>query len=192
MAPGLHSHGIAAGFTLLAALLLTPPGHAAQHIPGAAVKAEASPRDDGGKLAGRPAGEGRPRPGRMPDEAAAPSEDDEADDPSPTVSRTPGLALSSPSASASDTPTRPHRYSRPHGPRAPYRQWEEPSEEEEAPAEAQPSPSTSTTAPAVADEAAQPPGSGDSDPRIHVLSMGAGLTLTGLGLGFLGLRLRRQ
>ncbi|MER0446854.1 hypothetical protein ABR738_20185 [Streptomyces sp. Edi4] len=179
MAPGIRS--LTAAVSLTAALLLTPPPHAAAvgdptPSPSASPSVGASPSIspsatspsprvsfDDQHLAGSRAGVGRTRPGRI--DAQYPSVADASDPLTPALDETPpqppvrvpatDTARPSPPPPPAPTPT-----AAPAHPRLPRHQ----------------SPQALST---------------DSDLRFHVLSLGAGLALTGLGLGFLALRLRR-
>ncbi|MGW0563516.1 hypothetical protein ACWDZ4_23645 [Streptomyces sp. NPDC003016] len=146
-------------------------------------------------LAGRPAGEGRTRPGRTPDKSAAPSgsgsataEAAESGGTSPSGStgatRSPSASASgsaSASASASATPREP--YAPPPG-GVHEEALEDPWHESAA------SPSHAAP-PGAAREGSRQAVAQSGPLGVHVLPLGVGLSLVGLGLGFLGLRLRR-
>ncbi|MEU3374342.1 hypothetical protein ACFYM2_02630 [Streptomyces sp. NPDC006711] len=177
MAPGIRS--LTAAVSLTAALLLTPPPHAAAvgdptSSPSASPSAGASPSVspsatspsprasfDDQHLAGSRAGVGRTRPGRI--DAQYPSVADASDPLTPALDETPPrppARIPAPDTARPSPPPAPTPTAAPARPRLPRRQ----------------SPQALST---------------DSDLRFHVLSLGAGLALTGLGLGFLALRLRR-
>ncbi|MFV6030384.1 hypothetical protein [Streptomyces sp. NPDC056264] len=123
------------------------------------------PSPDGtASLAGRPAGEGRPRPGRF----VPPATDDTAQ---PEDSRT---------ETATDQESS-------EGPAAVGREDEGVREEEAVAPDTAPA-SRPGVAPRMASESAAPL----VDQRIPVLTLGVGLALMGLGIGFLGLRMRRR
>ncbi|MFD5103251.1 hypothetical protein [Streptomyces albidochromogenes] len=180
----------------------TPPGDAGERdlLPGVAApdrperpeRPAASAASPTGTLAGRPAGEGRRRPGRPPAHSADPGRDEEADEkasPSPSASPSGGARVS-PSASASGSASAPA--SSPAAPRKSYapESWDV-HEEALDEADQEPAAPTSDRPPGAAPEGSEQVVA-QSDPLgVHVLPLGAGLTLMGLGLGFLGLRLRR-
>ncbi|QGV79560.1 hypothetical protein [Streptomyces ficellus] len=121
-------------------------------------------------LAGRPAGEGRQRPGRPVSPSATPSD---------------GTSPGSPSGSATASRTKTAT--------APKPPWHEEQESEavpesESPAVADPPHSP----PAAAYEPTATTADTLADRQIPVLTLGVGLAMMGLGLGFLGLRIRRR
>ncbi|MGW0465040.1 hypothetical protein ACWDX6_07165 [Streptomyces sp. NPDC003027] len=117
-------------------------------------------------LAGRPAGEGRERPGR-PASSVAPVSPHEPDDPSRT-----STATSDERPDARD----------------------EPDEDLQAvpPGDAAPPSAPSASRPAAAHRAGAEAGPTSADQQVPVLTLGAGLALVGLGIGFLGIRMRRR
>ncbi|MFG3038735.1 hypothetical protein ACGFYZ_17755 [Streptomyces sp. NPDC048330] len=145
----------------------TGTGSGTGSAPGPAAAPDTGPTDapapsGSASLAGRPAGEGRPRPGRS--ETAGES----AAAPSPGPSRTE-------TATDEDLPD------------AVEEEDEGVREEEALVPEAAPA-SLPATGARMAPEASPTLG----DQRIPVLTLGAGLALMGLGIGFLGLRMRRR
>ncbi|MFF8291559.1 hypothetical protein ACF068_20335 [Streptomyces sp. NPDC016309] len=139
----------------------TAPGSVA----GPTRHAPASP-----SLAGRPAGEGRQRPGRPASPSASPSGD---------VSPGPSAGTARPPRTK--TATAPGL---PQG-----RETEaEAVPEEESPAATD----TPHSPPAAAYEPAAQTAGTLADRQIPVLTLGVGLAMMGLGLGFLGLRMRRR
>ncbi|MBT2490610.1 hypothetical protein J7E96_19245 [Streptomyces sp. ISL-96] len=178
----------------------TPPdgGEDRELVPGVGApdwpeRPSASAASPAKSLAGRPAGEGRTRPGRPSDKSAPPSRSEEeggkaSPSGSGSPSGSPGVAPSrsasgSASASASSAATPLKSY-------APE-PWDVHEEALEEPGN-DPDGSPSIAAPPGAAHEGSEQVVAQSDPLgIHVLPLGAGLTLVGLGLGFLGLRLRR-
>ncbi|MET9519691.1 hypothetical protein [Streptomyces sp. NPDC002994] len=166
------------------------PGVGAPDWPERPFASAASP---GKSLAGRPAGEGRTRPGRAPDKSGAASgNEEEGGKASPSgsgnPSGSPGVTPSpSASGSASASASSPATPLKSHGPDP----WDVHEEALEEPGNA-PTISPSNAPPGAAHEGSEQVVA-QSDPLgVHVLPLGAGLTLVGLGLGFLGLRLRRS
>ncbi|WP_093799992.1 hypothetical protein [Streptomyces sp. Wb2n-11] len=146
-------------------------------------------------LAGRPAGEGRTRPGRTPGKDAAPSGSGSA---TPEAAESGGASPSgsagathSPSASASgsasasaSTSATPRTSYAPSSGEVHEEALEEPWRE--------PAASPSSHAPPGTARKGSQQAVAQSDPLgVHVLPLGVGLSLFGLGLGFLGLRMRR-
>lgn len=121
-------------------------------------------------LAGRPAGEGRQRPGRPVSPSVSPSDD-----------ASPGAASGSADPARTKTATAPGMppEDEPEAEAVP---------ETESPAAADPPRSP----PAAAYEPAAQTADTLADRQIPVLTLGVGLAMMGLGLGFLGLRIRRR
>ncbi|MFF7204041.1 hypothetical protein [Streptomyces sp. NPDC008141] len=143
-------------------------------------------------LAGRPAGEGRPRPGRpLPPVSVSPSTPSVSAKPSLTPSGTPSATRSasvSASPSASAPPSRRHH----HPPRPRLTEEEEPwTEEHEEDAE-QPAPPPTPFAPAAARQQQEQAAPEAVARQISPLSLGIGMALMGLGIGFLAVRMRRR
>ncbi|GAA2474900.1 hypothetical protein [Streptomyces gobitricini] len=143
----------------------TDTGTAPGAVLGPTRDAVASP-----SLAGRPAGEGRQRPGRPASPSVSPSDD-----------ASPGAASGSAGPARTRTAT------------APELPWGEEPEAEavpetESPAVADPPRSP----PAAAYEPAAQTADTLADRQVPVLTLGVGLAMMGLGLGFLGLRIRRR
>ncbi|MEV6395000.1 hypothetical protein AB0M39_09530 [Streptomyces sp. NPDC051907] len=144
-------------------------------------------------LAGRPAGEGRPRPGRKvpregdADRSRGPSAKPGRASDSPTRSAPPSGSASRP-ASASTTPSR----TRPPEPEAPLTEDEALEEEAPAASVAPPTPTPIRTVPAAARDQGPQALPQPVRHQISPLSLGVGMALMGLGIGFLGVRLRRR
>ncbi|MEU9009318.1 hypothetical protein AB0D12_05925 [Streptomyces sp. NPDC048479] len=151
-------------------------------------------------LAGRHAGEGRPRPGRSP-RSTSPSESESPDRPvrpdhpdhpdhpdrqdhPDRPHRTPSDAASASHSAPSDT-----RLSASEPP--PTEDEELQTEEQEDPQDS-PIPTPTPSVPAAAHQQAPQAVPEVVGHQISPLSLGAGMTLMGLGIGFLGVRLRRR
>ncbi|MFF3339357.1 hypothetical protein [Streptomyces flavidovirens] len=169
------------------------PGVGAPDMPEGPYASAASPAES---LAGRPAGEGRERPGRAPEKSADPGEgegeetgEEAAGEVSPSGSASPSgspRGTLSPSASASTSASASATPRKSYAPKP----WDVHEQALEDPAH-EPAASPPDPPPGGAHEGSEQVVA-QSDPLgVHVLPLGAGLTLVGLGLGFLGLRLRR-
>ncbi|MEU0370109.1 hypothetical protein ABZ070_07555 [Streptomyces sp. NPDC006283] len=172
-------------FTVASLLLLPAPlAHTeAQAAPKPSPKPSAS-----ASFAGRLAGEGRQRPGRVP----AP---DKSVSSSATPGRTPAAAVSH-GASKSAAPFPPTRGERS---RPGEREEDAPPGEEEVPETDLPAkawdrwaPTPGRSDPAAARHQAPRSAPAPVAQQISPLSLGVGMALMGLGIGFLGVRLRRR
>ncbi|MGI5401633.1 hypothetical protein ACQEVG_19765 [Streptomyces sp. CA-135486] len=152
-------------------------------------------------LAGRQAGEGRPRPGRPP-RTVSPSDDesdgeaydrgDPARTPSTGASVSPSASVSaSRSAATSAAPSHAHP-AKPDPPPAEDEALEKEEPEEPDGAWAAPTPTPTRTAPAAARHQGPQALPEPIAHQISPLSLGIGMALMGLGIGFLGVRLRRR
>lgn len=117
---------------------------------------------DAGRLAGTVAGEGRPHPGRAPED---PGDPENPENPSGAEKDPYGDGSATPDAGIEPTPV-----------------WTPAQIVPERPARPAPARAGGRNGRAAADE----------EPVMRVLPLGTGMTLTGLGLGFLALRLRRR
>ncbi|MCX4584021.1 hypothetical protein [Streptomyces sp. NBC_01481] len=193
MTPALRTHHCA--ITVASLLLLATPvayaeeSEAPELTPAAATPAVSS------SLAGRPAGEGRPRPGRTPEKHRThasqdrdePGEADREDRPGRRPSESPSPSVSA-SQSASAAPSR----TRPSQRKPPPAEDEELTTGEQEEAEASASPAPIPSAPAAARQQAPQALPQPVAQQISPMSLGIGMALMGLGIGFLGVRLRRR
>lgn len=151
-------------------------------------------------FAGRPAGEGRPRPGRTPQKHTPYANDDsERQDPDgrerEEPRRTPsGTRSDEPSASVSPsrTPSATPSRTRPSVQQTLPEEDEAPETDEQQEALVPPTPTPSGSEPAAARQQAPQAVPQPVAQQISPLSLGIGMALMGLGIGFLGVRLRRR
>ncbi|MGW0773048.1 hypothetical protein ACWD01_05205 [Streptomyces sp. NPDC002835] len=192
--PGLHTRCAITVASLLLLLAPAPVAYAADEpkAPEKSPKPTAS-----ASLAGRQAGEGRPRPGRQVTPSPSTSTT-----PSATPSRTPAAAVP-PSASAtaakSSRPASPSRSAegrptRDGEPSADTLPPEDEALESDEPGDAwvAPTPAPDRSEPAAARHQAPQGTPVPVAQEISPLSLGVGMALMGLGIGFLGVRLRRR